>query len=363
MKCAYLQCVGGVSGDMLLGAIIDAGVPVYDLNAAIAPLGVTGVEIVAKPEKRGGVHGTHALVEVDDASRDSYHLDDFIRIAEASSLSSVVKERSTAVFRRIRQAEEQVHRQSEGELHLGELGSVDTLVDVVCTVIGLEALGIDRLYCSPLPSGSGVIRTSHGRLPVPAPATSALLTLVHAPVVPPPGSTPKAGEMVTPTGAAIVTTLAVFSQPSLNIEKTGYGLGTRNPDAYPNVLVLWVGEEIDAPPIANLSLLETNIDDTTPEVLAYTQERLFEIGARDVWFTPIQMKKNRPATMLSTLVPMDLENKAARLILRGNIHLGRSRTARVTLSGGPQDRYGDNQPRRSIRKSEDHGRRKRLRRP
>ena len=149
MKCGYLQCVGGVSGDMLLGAIIDAGVPVHDLNAAIAPLGVTGVEIVAKPEKRGGVHGTHALVEVDDASRDSYHLDDFIRIAEASSLSSEVKERSTAVFRRIRQAEEQVHRQSEGELHLGELGSVDTLVDVVCTVVGLEALGIDRLYCSP----------------------------------------------------------------------------------------------------------------------------------------------------------------------------------------------------------------------
>ena len=322
MKCAYLQCVGGVSGDMLLGAIIDAGVPVYDLNAAIAMLGVTGVEIVAKPDKRGGVHGTHALVEVDDASRDSYDLDDFIRIAEASSLSSVVKERSTAVFRRIRQAEEQVHRQSEGELHLGELGSVDTLVDVVCTVIGLEALGIDRLYCSPLPSGSGVIRTSHGTLPVPAPATSALLTLVHAPVVPPPGSTPKAGEMVTPTGAAIVTTLAVFSQPSLNIEKTGYGLGTRNPDAYPNVLALWVGEEIYAPPIANLSLLETNIDDTTPEVLAYTQERLFEIGARDVWFTPIQMKKNRPATMLSALVPMDLENKAARLILRETSTLG-----------------------------------------
>ena len=322
MKCAYLQCVGGVSGDMLLGAIIDAGVPVYDLNAAIAMLGVTGVEIVAKPEKRGGVHGTHALVEVDDASRDSYHLDDFIRIAEASSLSSVVKERSTAVFRRIRQAEEQVHRQSKGELHLGELGSVDTLVDVVCTVIGLEALGIDRLYCSPLPSGSGVIRTSHGTLPVPAPATSALIGLAHAPVVPPPGSTPKAGEMVTPTGAAIVTTLAVFSQPSLNVEKTGYGLGTRNPDAYPNVLALWIGEEIDAPPIANLSLLETNIDDTTPEVLAYTQERLFEIGARDVWFTPIQMKKNRPATMLSALVPLDLESEATRLILRETSTLG-----------------------------------------
>ena len=346
MKCAYLQCVGGVSGDMLLGAIIDAGVPVYDLNAAIAPLGVTGVEIVAKPEKRGGVHGTHALVEVDDASRDSYHLDDFIRIAEASSLSSVVKERSTAVFRRIRQAEEQVHRQSEGELHLGELGSVDTLVDVVCTVIGLEALGIDRLYCSPLPSGSGVIRTSHGTLPVPAPATSALLTLVHAPVVPPPGSTPKAGEMVTPTGAAIVTTLAVFSQPSLNIEKTGYGLGTRNPDAYPNVLALWVGEEIYAPPIANLSLLETNIDDTTPEVLASNsdEEEPTRHHAQRAGATRFGERGHPPHPP-------------------GNIHPGHSRTPRLTIRGRPQDRHGDNQPRRSIRKSEDHGRRKRRRRP
>ena len=322
MKSAYLQCVGGVSGDMLLGAIIDAGVPVDDLNAAIDSLGVNGVEIVAQPGRRGGVHGTHALVEVEDPSRHQYQLDDFIRIAEASTLPTSIKERSCAIFHRIREAETQVHRQPDGELHLGELGSVDTLVDVVCSVVGLEILGIDRLYCSPLPSGSGVIMTSHGTLPVPAPATSALFALAHAPVVPPPGSTPKAGEMVTPTGAAIVTTLAVFSQPSLNVEKTGYGLGTRNSDAYPNVLALWIGEEIDAPHFASLSLLETNIDDTTAEVLAYTQERLFEIGARDVWFTPIQMKKNRPATMLSALVPLDLENEAASLILRETSTLG-----------------------------------------
>ena len=322
MRSAYLQCVGGVSGDMLLGATIDAGVPVDDLNAAIALLGVTGVRIVTKQDKRGGVHGTHATVEFDDASQRSYRLEDFIRITEASSLPSSVKERSSAIFRRIRKAEQHVHRQQYGELHLGELGSVDTLVDVVCTVVGIESLGIERLYSSPLPSGSGVIKTSHGALPVPAPATSALLGLAHAPVQPPPGDIPDAGEMVTPTGAAIVTTLADFSQPSLNIENTGYGLGARNPDAYPNVLALWVGEEIDGPANANLSLLETNIDDTTPEILAYTQERLFEIGARDVWFTPIQMKKNRPATMLSALVPMELESRAARLILKETSTLG-----------------------------------------
>ncbi len=307
---------------MLLGAIIDAGVPVDDLNAAIGILGVTGVRIVTKQDKRGGVHGTHAIVEFDDTSQRSYRLEDFIRTTEASSLASSVKEQSSAIFRRIRKAEQQVHRQQYGELHLGELGSVDTLVDVVCTVVGLETLGIERLYCSPLPAGSGVIKTSHGALPVPAPATSALLGLAHAPLQPSPGDIPDAGEMVTPTGAAIVTALADFSQPSLNIENTGYGLGARNPDAYPNVLALWVGEEIDGPANAKLSLLETNIDDSTPEVLAYTQERLFKIGARDVWFTPIQMKKNRPATMLSALVPMELESRAARLILRETTTLG-----------------------------------------
>ena len=322
MRSAYLQCVGGVSGDMLLGAIIDAGAPVGNLNDAISSLGVSGVRIVAKQATRGGVHGTHAIVEVDDSSIRSYRLEDFIRITESSSLPDSVKERSTAIFRRLRKAEQQVHRQTEGEPHLGELGSVDTLVDVVCTVVGLETLGIERLYCSPLPSGSGVIKTSHGILPVPAPATSALLELAHAPVQPPPGNIPDAGEMVTPTGAAIVTTLAAFSQPSLSIEKTGYGVGTRDPDSYPNVLVLQIGQEFDGPHTANLSLLETNIDDSTPEVLAYAQEQLFEIGARDVWFTPIQMKKNRPATMLSALVPIDLESKAASLILRETSTLG-----------------------------------------
>ena len=307
---------------MLLGAVIDAGVRVEELNAAIDMMGVAGVRIVAREDRRGGVHGTHATVEVDRASRHSYRIEDFLRITQASTLPTSVKEKASAIFRRLRKAEQAVHRQSEGEPHLGELGSVDTLVDVVCAVAGLEKLGIDLLYCSTLPSGSGVVKTSHGALPVPAPATSALLGLANAPVEPPPGNIPDAGEMVTPTGAAIVTTLAAFSQPALNIEKTGYGLGTRDPDTYPNVLVIRIGRELEGPPVATLSLLETNIDDSTPEVLAYAQERLFEIGARDVWFTPIQMKKNRPGTMLSALVPTDLESDAVRVILRETSTLG-----------------------------------------
>lgn len=322
MKSAYLQCVGGVSGDMLLGAIIDAGVPVRDLNDAITALGVSGVRIVGRPGKRGGVHGTHATVEIDAASQRSYTLEDFLRITETSSLSPSVREKSRAVFDRIRQAEEQVHRRTNGDLHLGELGSLDTLVDVVCTVVGLELLDIGRLFSSPLPSGSGIVKTSHGVLPVPAPATSALLGIANAPMVPPPNDSPDAGEMVTPTGAAIVTTLATFDQPSLRMESTGYGLGTRDPEAYPNVLALRIGQETARASTTTLSLLETNVDDSTPEVLAYTQERLFEIGARDVWFTPIQMKKNRPATMLSALVSPDLEDEAARLILRETSTLG-----------------------------------------
>ena len=322
MKSAYLQCVGGVSGDMLLGAIIDAGVPVRDLNASIATLGVSGVRIVGCPGKRGGVHGTHATVEIDAASQRSYTLEDFLRITETSSLSPSVREKSCAVFDRIRQAEEQVHRLTDGDLHLGELGSLDTLVDVVCTVVGLELLDIGRLYSSPLPSGSGIITTSHGMLPVPAPATSALIGIANAPMVPPPNDSPDAGEMVTPTGAAIVTTLATFDQPSLRMESTGYGLGTRDPEAYPNVLALRIGQETAGASTTTLSLLETNVDDSTPEVLAYTQERLFQLGARDVWFTPIQMKKNRPATMLSVLVSPDLEDEAARLILRETSTLG-----------------------------------------
>ena len=321
-KIGYLQCIGGASGDMLLGAVIDAGVPVDDLNAAIALLGVSGVKVAAHPDQRRNVHGTRVRVEVDASSTQPSGLEEFVRIVDASQIPMRLKEQSIEVLRRIRKAESLAHRQPSQDLHLEELGDVDTLVDVVCTVVGLDALCIGRLYSSPLPSGSGLIETAHGILPVPTPATAALLGMANARVAPPPCSPSDAGEMVTPTGAAIVTTLADFLQPSLQIETIGYGLGTRNPISYPNALVLWVGTELDDSPAARVSLLETNIDDCTPEILGYTQEMLFAVGALDVWFTPIQMKKNRPAVMLSALVPARLEEQAIRLILRETSSLG-----------------------------------------
>lgn len=321
-KIAYLQCIGGASGDMLLGALIDAGAPVDDLNAAIALLGVSGVKIAASADQRGGMHGTRALVKVDAAAQQPSGLEEFVRIVHASPMPTRVKEQSIEVLRRIRKAESLAHRQPSQDLHLDELGDVDTLIDVVGAMAGLDALRIGRLYSSPLPSGSGLIETAHGTLPVPSPATAALLGMANAHIAPPPRGISDAGEMVTPTGAAIVTTLADFHQPSLRIENIGYGLGARNPTHYPNALALWIGTELDDSPDARVILLETNIDDSTPEILGYTQEQLFAVGALDVWFTPIQMKKNRPAAMLSALVPVTLEEQAIRLILRETSSLG-----------------------------------------
>lgn len=322
MKSAFIQCVGGASGDMILGAIIDSGVSLDDLNGELAKLKVDGYTLAQQKSQRGGLDGTHLTVELSNGGNRKRNFADFIAIVEASDLSEKVVQRSCAVFRRMAEAETAVHGTPANETHLHELGTVDTLVDVVGGVAGLEMLGIDRLYCSPFPSGSGVVQTEHGVVPVPAPATAALFAMARAPVVPPPGNATDTGEMVTPTGAAILTTLATFQQPSLNVERIGYGLGTRETTQYPNALVLWLGEETGALYNADLRLIETNIDDMTGEMLGYVQERLFDLGARDVWFTPIQMKKNRPATMLSAIVNSDLESNAINMVMRETSTLG-----------------------------------------
>ena len=323
MTSGYLHCIGGISGDMALGAIIDVGVPIGDLNRGIAGLKVRGgLSLSCQTGQRGGVKGTLVSVEVGKRSQQPRRLGDFISTTQESSLPPKVVERACAVFRRLGEAEAAVHGVSVEEVHLHELGDLDTLVDVVGTTLGLEMLGIERLYSSPLPSGSGISESAHGKLPVPSPAAVALFAMAKAPVIAPPGNVPDAGEMVTPTGAAVVTTLATFRQPTMHLERVGYGLGARESRHYPNVLALWIGEETGAAYVTDLSLIETNIDDMSPEVLAYVQERLFDLGARDVWFTPIQMKKNRPATMLSALVPVDLESKAVTLMMRETSSLG-----------------------------------------
>lgn len=307
---------------MLLGAVVDAGVPLSVISDAIDAMNVSGVALSVEQSQRGGVVGTHVRVDLDDQARTSNRFDDFSDAVQSSELSDRVKEQSTSVFNRMAEAEARVHRTSTDHLHLHELGTLDTLVDVVGAVVGLEHLGVERAFSSPFPMGTGVFRSAHGVLPVPSPATSALFTMADAPLVTAPNNPVRTGEMVTPTGAGIITTLAEFRQPRMNMQAQGYGLGTRDPEEYPNVLGLWVGDIAEDEKRGNLSLLETNLDDSTGEVLGYVQERLFEIGARDVWFTPIQMKKNRPATMLCAIVDERTERRAADVIMRETTTLG-----------------------------------------
>ena len=307
---------------MVLGALVDAGVPLQHIRDALDTMDVSGVDLVARQSQRAGVTGTFVRVELDDSARQTHRFDDFIHTVQSSALSKRIKRQAAAIFGRMADAEARVHRISAEHLHLHELGTLDTLVDVVGAVVGLEYLGIERVFASPFPMGTGVFRSAHGVLPVPSPATSALFTMADAPLVQAPGNPLRTGEMVTPTGAGIITTLAEFRQPRMAMEAHGYGLGSRDPEEYPNVLGLWVGEVDVKPYVGGLSLIETNLDDSTGELLGYVHERLFELGARDVWFTPIQMKKNRPATLLSAIVDQRIEREAVELVMRETTTLG-----------------------------------------
>ena len=307
---------------MVLGAVVDAGTPLEVITDAMDAMDVVGVELSSEQAQRGGVVGTFVRVELDENAQKSHRFDDFIAAVQSSPLSDRVKAQSTAIFRQMAEAEARVHRTSTDQLHLHELGTLDTLVDVVGSIAGLEYLGVERVFASPFPMGTGVFRSAHGVLPVPSPATSALFTMADAPLVQAPGNPARTGEMVTPTGAGIITTLGIFRQPSMAMQAHGFGLGSRNPEEYPNVLGLWIGEISEDAKTGGLSLLETNLDDSTGEILGYVQERLFEIGARDVWFIPIQMKKNRPATMLCAIVDERAERQAVDLIMRETTTLG-----------------------------------------
>ena len=307
---------------MVLGAVIDAGAPIGDVQKALDSLQIKGLSLASQRAQRGGVDGTLVTVSLGGDAKRVTHWNEFIATVEQSDLPTRVVERATVVLHRLAEAEAMVHGVPVEEARPHELGDLDTLVDVVGSVVGLELLGVERLYSSPLPSGSGVIKSAHGILPVPSPATSALSAMANAPVIPPPGGASETGEMVTPTGAAILTTLAAFRQPVMNLSRVGYGLGSRESQLYPNVLALWLGEEIDMGYNTDLAIIETNLDDMSGEMLGYAQERLFNLGALDVWFTPIQMKKNRPATMLSAIVPSNLESDAIALIMRETSTLG-----------------------------------------
>lgn len=318
MKIGYLDCFSGVSGDMILGALLDCGLSLDLLTAELAKLPLTGYRIKAQPARRGIITGTQVTVALEENAPEQRNLKEILNLVERSTLSEKAKERSALIFERLAKAEAKVHRLPVDEVHFHEVGAIDAIVDVVGAAIGLELLGIEALFCSPLPSGSGTAETHQGIIPVPAPATLELVASSGAPIRPTPS--PEFGELVTPTGAAIVTTLASFDSPTFSLHRIGYGVGARELATIPNVLPLWLGEMTEEE--RQLMLFETNIDDMSPELYGYVLERLFERGAVDVWFTPIQMKKNRPAVMLSVLASAEVEGQIVETILRETSTLG-----------------------------------------
>ncbi len=317
MRVAYLDCFSGVSGDMLLGSMLDAGLPLDDLRAALSGLPIDGWSLSATKVKRAGIAATHAVVDVSD-EQPARALEDILRIVAEARLPDADKERGAAIFRRLAEAEAKVHGDAVESVHLHDVGAVDAIVDVIGAVAGLRMLGAERVYCSSLPLGSGEVRGPHGVLPVPAPATLELVSSAGAPI----RATEAPGELVTPTGAAIVTTLATFERPEMTVEQVGYGAGTRDPEGRPNVLRLWLGEADAGRGTRPMLLLETNIDDMTPEMLAYAQAKLVAEGAADAWLSPVTMKKGRAAVVLSVLCHEADEERIVRLLLHETSTLG-----------------------------------------
>lgn len=289
---------------MTLGALVDAGLELSRLQELLESLSLPGWRLEAHPVTLHGLQGTRVTVETAAEQHPHRHLGDILRLLERSDLPDPVREKSAAVFRRLAEAEGAVHGVSPEEVHFHEVGAVDAIVDVVGSVGGLHLLGVDSVHCSPLPLGRGMTRSAHGAIPLPPPAVLELLRISRAPAY---GSA-VTGELVTPTGAALVTVLAeVFGPiPPLVVESVGCGAGTMDP-GYPNFLRLILGR----PPGGAIfheeqaCLVEANIDDLNPQIYGYLMELLFEAGAADVYFTPIQMKKNRPAVKLSVLVQPD----------------------------------------------------------
>ncbi len=326
MKVAYIDIVGGVGGDMLLGALLDAGLPIEDLRTELARLDCGGFSIDTKAVKRGGIDATLAEVTLDSEGSRIRDWAEFERVIAGSSLSDSIKTKAKAVFDLLAQAESAAHGVEKDDVHLHELGTVDTLVDVVGVIAGLERMGIERVHASPFPLSAGVSSSSHGVMAATAAATAAIYRATGAPLRAG-GSRGPVGEAVTPTGAALVTTLASFEPITFVPQDTGYGAGSRNPEQVPNVVGLWIGNadapQAEAPVLeSDLVLLETNIDDMTGEELGHLQSVLMEAGALDAWLTPIQMKKGRPASLVSALCRAADEPAIVNMLLRDSSTLG-----------------------------------------
>lgn len=363
MRTLYFDCFSGVSGDMTIGALIDLGVDFAALQAELEKLRLPGYRLAVEQVSRANIAGTkfHVLLEGDehhhhDHAHDHAHdhghhhhhhhhghehshghshehsheqrnYSDICTLLDNSELSPWVKNTAKDIFYRLAAAEGSVHGMSPEQVHFHEVGAVDAIVDIVGACIGFELLGVELFLCSPLHVGQGFVQCAHGSFPIPAPGTVELLK--GAPIY----STEIEGELVTPTGAAIVSTLCSdFVQlPEMRVERIGYGAGSKDFEGFPNVLRLLYGdiivnEEVDTSVVAaqteTVVVIEANIDDMNPQIYGYVMDRLLTEGALDIYYTPIQMKKNRPGTLLTVLAPRSAVERVISLLFRETTTLG-----------------------------------------
>ena len=318
-RAVYFDCPSGVSGDMILGALVDAGVEVGALRGELERLGVAGWALTAREVRRGAFRATKVDVEVDrGAHHEHRRLSDITAILGASGLTPAVVAMATRIFTRLAEAEARVHGSTVDQVHFHEVGAVDAIVDVTGAVVGLHLLGAEAVHISALPIGGGFVEGAHGRIPLPGPGTAELLR--GFPVI----DTGVRAELVTPTGAAILTTLATGAgrMPAMTVERVGYGAGTADLPETPNVLRCFVGELAGAAVVETVTQLETTIDDMSPQLYEPLMDRLFEAGALDVFLTPVIMKRSRPGTVLTALCPPDRVNDLSRVLFEESPTIG-----------------------------------------
>jgi pyridinium-3,5-bisthiocarboxylic acid mononucleotide nickel chelatase len=343
-RVLYLDCFSGISGDMFLGLSLDLGVSLPALKRQLARLPLRGYSLSARRVARSGLWGTQAEVKIPSTRADGHghqtlrgfhsHGDaththargerhrgiaEIRKIVQSGRLPEKVQSRALRAFETLVEAEARVHRVPARKIHLHEVGAVDAIVDIVGACLCLEALKVDRVICSPLPTGRGIIHCEHGTFPIPAPATVEILK--GKPLY----GGPFEGEMVTPTGASLAVTLAdeFGPLPPLRVEKIGHGAGSRDPEDHPNLLRGILGM-LDEPAalLEKVIVIETTIDDLNPQVYGHLMERLFSIGALEVFYTPIQMKKNRPGTLVTIIVPEERFEQVGDVIFRETTTIG-----------------------------------------
>jgi len=316
-RIVYFDCASGASGDMLLGAVVDLGLPVEHLREELRKVPLSGYRLESRRVTRSGLAATKVDVIAEGPSPAHRHLRHIVEMLDASRLAPAVKERAAGLFRRLAEAEAGVHGTSVEKVHFHEVGAVDSIVDIVGGVIALGWLGAARFAASPLNVGTGTVTMSHGTFPVPPPATARLVAGV-------PVYGEGEGELLTPTGALLVTAHATEygPLPAMRIERTGHGAGGRETKGRPNVLRLIVGEEAGASAGERVLVIETELDDASPQLLGPLVDQLLAAGAKDAYFTPVQMKKGRPGVLVTAIADPSRREAIEELLFRETTTLG-----------------------------------------